>query len=686
MENIFLTIFNMSITASYIALAVILIRLLLKKAPKALRVIMWALVGIRLIFPFSFESILSLIPSTETVPQNIIYSQSPTINSGIPTINNAINPVISESLAPKNDGSNSLQIWVLIAAIVWVIGIAAMVIYAAVSYFKIRFKIREAAHLKENIYICDNVGTPFILGIIKPKIYIPSDMSAADLEYVTAHEKAHIKRLDHLWKPLGFLLLSVYWFNPILWVAYILLCKDIELACDEKVIRQMGAEIKKPYSEALLNCSVPKRLISACPLAFGETGVKSRIKSVLNYKRPTFWVIAIALISCIILSICFLTNPKSTTITYIEGSDFSRQIDDTVSVLKTTDGSSFSSITKVDKNLLKQLFDIEISKNAVSNDRSDYFYRDHTNTIVLRETGDLTPSLSSSLQGFYICFNKDFTEVFVCGRSFKTTLSYRVKSPEKAKQIFNKFSTDIKYYDWKSYDEYLGLPTDKGLEVYVWMDNSGLYKSVLKSGRNLGYTDDEIFSSKPAPLATMRTILSSYDIPQDRITIIPKIHPDYNLKITEEDVKVIKFDLFGLASYNNIEYDDWGIKMSLYLLDDDYFQVAFERSPEHQKVVGKFTTSPAFELRAIHNGKVISFGDYMRNVLNQKDYEDKVLAWDCVLYTLPSGEIFTLTDSFKLTYGDLPVGEYLLCKEVRFEDANGNFTIRTYTAPFAVVD
>lgn len=687
MTDLFLTILNMSITASYIAIAVILFRFFLKKAPKSLMVIMWALVGIRLVLPFSFESIFSTIPSAKTIPENIIHSSTPHIDSGITILNQAVNPIISESFTTnQNNSVNTLENAFSVAAIVWIVGITAMLIYTLVSYLKISFKVREAVKLKDNIYLCDNIASPFIFGIIRPKIYLPSNINESDIEFVTAHEKAHIKRLDHIWKPLGFALLSIYWFNPILLFAYILLCKDIEFACDEAVIKKMGTDIKKPYSEALLNCSVSKRLITACPLAFGETGVKSRIKSVLNYKKPTFWIIAVALISCIVLSVCFLTNPKSTTITYIEGSDFSRQIDDTISVMKTIDGSGFKKVSTVDKTILKQLFDIEISKNPISNDRSDYFYRDHTNTLVLIEVSDLTPSLSSSLQGFYVCFNKDFTEVFVCGKGFKTTLSYRVKAPEKAKHIFDKFSTDIDYHNWKSYDEYLGLPTDKGLEVYVWMDNSGLYKSVLKSGKNLGYTDNEIFSSRPAPLATMRTILSSYDIPQEKITIIPKIHPDYNVKITKEDEKVIKFDLFGLASYNNLEFDDWGLKMSLYLLDNDYFQVAFEHSPEHQKVIGKFTTSPAFELRAIHNDKVISFGDYMRNVLNQKDYEEKVLAWDCVLYTLPSGEVFTLTDSFKLTYGDLPVGEYVLCKEIRFEDANGNFKIRTYTAPFSVVD
>lgn len=311
MEAVFLKIFNMSITAGWIALAVIVLRLLFRKAPKAISVFMWALVGIRLICPFSLESVLSLIPTSETVPSDILYSQTPTIQSGIPTLNAAVNPVITESLSPELGASvNPMQIVVFLASAVWVIGMAAMFLYTAISYLRLRFKVREAALLKDHIWICDHIDTPFIMGVIRPRIYLPSSMDEQDMEYVIAHEMAHLKRRDHLWKPLGFLLLTVYWFHPVLWLAYVLLCRDIELACDEKVIKEMGAAIKKPYSQALINCSVPRRMISACPLAFGEVGVKRRVKSVLNYKKPAFWLIVVAVIACIAASVCFLTDPK----------------------------------------------------------------------------------------------------------------------------------------------------------------------------------------------------------------------------------------------------------------------------------------------------------------------------------------------------------------------------------------
>ena len=312
MTDLFINLLNMSITASWLALAVFALRLLLKKAPKAISVLLWGLVGIRLICPFSFESVLSLIPSTETVPESIVYSQSPAIESGIPAVNSAVNPIISDTFAPTlSDSVNPLQVVTYIASFVWAIGMIAMLLYTAVSYLRIHRRVREAVPLKDNIMLCDRIDTPFILGVIRPRIFLPSSMDSEDSGYVIAHEKAHLKRRDHWWKPLGFLLLTVYWFNPVLWLAYILLCRDIELACDEKVIKEMGAQIKKPYSNALVNCSVPRRAVAACPLAFGETGVKSRIKSVLSYKRPAFWIVAVAVIASVAVAVCFMTNPKT---------------------------------------------------------------------------------------------------------------------------------------------------------------------------------------------------------------------------------------------------------------------------------------------------------------------------------------------------------------------------------------
>ncbi|MCH5344561.1 MAG: hypothetical protein J1E64_11025 [Acetatifactor sp.] len=310
MTGLFLKILNMSISASWLVLAVLVLRLVLKKAPKWVNVLLWGIVAVRLLCPFSIESAMSLIPSAETVSPEIMMDAEPTIQTGIPIINNTINPVISESVAPAPTASaNPLQIWIPILTCIWMTGVMVLLVYTAVSYLRLRRKVDTAVLLRDNIFQSENVGSPFVLGIIRPKIYLPFQMDDHDLEQVVSHEQAHLQRKDHWWKPLGFLLLTIHWFNPLMWLTYVLLCRDIEFACDEKVIRELGNEQRADYSQALLACSVNRRMIAACPLSFGEVGVKERVKSVLNYKRPAFWIIVAAVIVCIIVAACFLTDP-----------------------------------------------------------------------------------------------------------------------------------------------------------------------------------------------------------------------------------------------------------------------------------------------------------------------------------------------------------------------------------------
>ncbi len=313
MEAAFLKVLNMSITAGWLILAVVLLRMIFKKAPKTVLCILWALVAIRLACPFSFESILSLIPSAETVSPNIVYSPTPSISSGIPALNRLVNPVIGDSLAPTNPTAsvNPLQIYTFLAAILWLTGAAVLLLYGLIRYLRLRHRIRATIPFGARALLCDAVPSPFILGIVKPRIYLPSAMDNETRSYVICHEEAHLRRGDHLWKPLGFVLLAVHWFNPLCWLAYVLLCKDIELACDERVIKKLDMTQKKAYSEALLACSVNRRAITACPLAFGEVSVKERVKRVLNYKKPTLWVIAAAVIACAATAVCLLTNPVS---------------------------------------------------------------------------------------------------------------------------------------------------------------------------------------------------------------------------------------------------------------------------------------------------------------------------------------------------------------------------------------
>ena len=320
MSEAFIAIVNMSISASWIIAAVMIVRLLLKKAPKWISVMLWGIVGIRLVCPFSIESALSLIPSAHTVNYEMMTDKSPEINSGIPFINDTLNPVISDSLsAALADSVNPMQILLPVLSVIWLAGMAAMLIYAAVSYIMLKKRVANALPIRDNVFSGENVASPFVLGIIKPKIYLPANISERDAVNVIAHEKAHIRRRDHLIKPIGFLLLCVYWFNPLVWLGYILLCKDIELACDERAVKNFSLDQLADYSQALLSCSVNRRIIAACPIAFGEVSVKSRVKSVLNYKKPAFWVVAAAIAASIAVAVCFLTSPKTDDIVASDG-------------------------------------------------------------------------------------------------------------------------------------------------------------------------------------------------------------------------------------------------------------------------------------------------------------------------------------------------------------------------------
>ncbi len=310
MDALFLKILNMSIAASWLILAVILLRVLLKKAPKWINVLLWALVAVRLLCPFSFESSLSLVPNAEPIPQEIFMMEPPE-NHESAVFDPIENPNLPSVPSVSVDTSiETIQWKAVFATFGWMFGMTAMLVYAAISYILVKRKVKASLHLRDNIWICDDIQTPFILGVVKPRIYIPSGTDEAQLPHIIAHENAHLKRRDHWWKPLGFLVLAIHWFNPLVWVAYILLCRDIELACDEKVIRDLNKSESISYSEALLSCSVNRRTIMVCPLSFGEVGVRERVKRVLNYKKPAFWIIIVAVIACIALTVCFLTNPK----------------------------------------------------------------------------------------------------------------------------------------------------------------------------------------------------------------------------------------------------------------------------------------------------------------------------------------------------------------------------------------
>ena len=324
MNELFLKIINMSISASWLILAVLILRLVLKKAPKWVNVLLWGIVAVRLICPLSFESALSLIPSSETIPLDIEMAAKPTIDSGVPAINSVVNPVLSSFAPPQHvlTSANPLQIWIPILNIIWLIGVGALLLYTAVSYWRLCRKVDTAVRYKGNIFQSENVSSPFVLGIIKPRIYLPFNMNGQDLEHVVAHEQAHIRRKDHWWKPLGFLLLTIHWFNPLIWIAYYFLCKDIELACDEYAIKDMSDSQRAAYSQTLLSCTANQRIFAACPLAFGSKNVKTRIRAVLSYRKPHAWIITVTAILVLAVVACFMTNPRQSKESTAQGSNY----------------------------------------------------------------------------------------------------------------------------------------------------------------------------------------------------------------------------------------------------------------------------------------------------------------------------------------------------------------------------
>ena len=314
MSALFLKLLDRSIDAAWLILAVVILRLVLKRAPRWTVCLLWALVTVRLICPFSLESAFSLLPARRALPSGLAAGQAPVAVS---------DPVTTEITASaETAGADPVRTAVRAATAVWLSGVVVLLLYAAGSLLLLKKKVRASVPIGASVLVCDTVETPFILGILSPRIYVPSSLDGETLALVLAHEKAHLRRRDHWWKPLGFLLLTVYWLNPACWLAYALFCRDMEAACDERVIRDRDRAYRAAYSQALLDLSVPRRPAAACPLAFGETGVKERVKRVLGYQKPRRWVIVLSLLSSAVVALCFLTSPVEQGAEEAETDDF----------------------------------------------------------------------------------------------------------------------------------------------------------------------------------------------------------------------------------------------------------------------------------------------------------------------------------------------------------------------------
>ena len=451
----FLNHINISITASYIALAVILFRFLLKKAPKKYTCILWLLVAFRLILPnsdnmFIFTSIFSLIPSTEVLPNTLIDNTSPqfNINVGVEQIDKRINAFLDNRYAegvtvPANTGSSLMNI----LGFVWIIVCIGILIYAVGSYIYLHRKTRASICVKGNTFICDYISTPFILGMVRPRILLPSALSEEESQYILAHEKAHLKRLDYVWKPIGLLLLAVHWFNPIMWISYILFCRDIELACDEYVIKNMNAEDKKTYSTVLLKFSIPKKLLSAYPLAFGEIGIRERIKAVFQYKKPAVITSILAVILCIVTALCFLANPKKTTlieeVDELQSSDiYSIDLDDG-NVFSTTENESYI------ETIMDELNEIEMGRIPFKTEKFNVEFK----TIVLYDSDSKSyESIDESDKYWEFNFNSECNEVWI-GNGKNFSAIYKIYNPEKVIQLFESIekNNNIKSNPYKKY-------------------------------------------------------------------------------------------------------------------------------------------------------------------------------------------------------------------------------------------
>lgn len=696
MESIFLRLFNISVAASWLVLAVIALRMIFKKAPKFLRCIMWALVGLRLIFPFSIKSIVSLVPSAEPLPPKMLYSNTPAIESGISMLNSIVNPLIAEPLSPAaHESVNPMQILTAIAFAVWAFGMLVMLIYAFVSYFRIRKKVSNAIQRTQNIWVCDNISTPFILGVFRPRIFLPSSLEESDEKYVIAHENAHIKRRDHWWKPFAFVLLAVYWWNPLLWLSYILLCRDIELACDEKIVKEMGDGIKKPYSKALINCSVPRKTIAACPLAFGEVSIKGRIKSVLSYKKPAFWITAAATAACIAAVVCFFTCPKENVqpllynslssitdsghegviyefvdfavtkeFSYIEikwrnqtgvsicfndGFSFYKEgkkivplkmtiQKDILNIVKPSEtqpevydishygisekgryrlekefyfedspektykayveiiidnwyqftgmqyksekivfeDGSFSSIVYYDDGFLPQFYisaDMRLMTNEhpkptilsswydlgglekITLSKADF---DHLMKSDIIGLGYSAKNLSKNNKNAFYVVNAETGRIYYLLEQKTGEIFIAIGYPKeniirwvfKMEETHNGVNPEKDILPLKErYPQYFNLSVSKGLELYVWKMSENHYLCGLLKGKNLEYTNEDILSLAPVSVDDMKTILSSYNITDSDIAVIPIHHPlsSYLGKIDDNEIAKTR-KMFGLKA------------------------------------------------------------------------------------------------------------------------------------------
>lgn len=616
MEGCFLKLLNMSITASWLILAVLGIRFFFRKTPKWIICLLWGAVAVRLIFPFSIESKFSLQPSAEPIKTSAIVEGDvvpfvPSIDSSLGIVENTVNPVLAEAFAyQKAEGAAPLQVFAELAGSVWLCGMLVLLLFAAVSMIKLRLCVREGVRYKENIYICDTVRSPFILGIIRPRIYLSSVLTEGEADYIIAHEKAHLRRRDNLWKPFGYLLLCLYWFNPLCWVAYIMLCKDIELACDERVIRDMSFGNKKEYSRVLLSCASQRRLVSVCPLAFGEVGVKERVKAVLNYKKPAFWITMIAVAVCVIVSICFLTNPST------EDIDVSVSVRNEEVRIASGDSGTLPELTGTADKQETKLTDsgtgllpdskgtqgesAENTENSVAESTMVDSSKVSEVVVTNGNTGEeitLTAESAAYQDVLRLYGELDFTAEYE--ENTRVGYQYRMKLLDADG---NKLQSVTPYKD--------GVTVD---DIFFQYDNTG--KAAVPSLSLMEYLE-AICNSKPLPMAGT---------------------------IAEEPVNTLENVTMIMEKYKSYEGD---------------IEITNQSG-------GELTTGEWYSIYRYEDGEWHRLDELIDGI------------WHEVAYSIPNGKTAVFPTNWKTWFGELPPGEYCIVKEVYLEDGFDRYYLAT---------
>lgn len=679
MTTIFLKLLEMSLLASFIVLAVLLLRLILRKVPKWIFVVMWGIVLIRLVCPFSIESPVGLMPNSESIQidsgiENTIkipYLSLPN-NENINNNQSANNSIVQDKASNDVEVYSHQIKWINIASVIWISGASMLLIYMIVTYVGIKRKVRTAVALKDNIYQSENVDSPFVLGIIKPKIYLPFKLNEQDMENVIAHEKAHIKRKDYLWKPIGFVMLAVHWFNPLIWISYILLCRDIEAACDEKVIKDYTVEQKADYSQALLSCSVKNKRISACPLAFGEGSVKKRVKSVLNYKKPAFWVIVVAIILCVVLAVCFLTSRKNDSEKKNVGNgDTNKNVIYESDIFTDFEGvylsvKSIETAENGDK-ILNLIWHNDTSEEMIFGEMYTIEYKDgnewkdvSVGDIYFNEIANLLgpkSEINKSYTTEQFDISKDGTYRLISGfndskgNKYSTWVQFNVvtKTDEKYAEVNNENAFYIDELREK-YPMYFDKPKGKGLGIYIWQMAENTYSCGLLPNTNLGYTQEQLFElhKYPASIEEMRAIVASYNVSKDDVVIIGITMPhssyhyevgqEYNERLTElfwKGFSLIVPEYTAVIDSAKFDIDNDGIEEDCcisYGHTSGLFSFVFTVSENGETEYKNSFVSSFMKLKFEENqdGKMMLFGD---DGVNQRYMSMEIVDGNIVIYS-----------------------------------------------------